>query len=170
MGGGREWPSVEHEDHDALAKAREFHLTYTTNMSPCSNIIYTTSVIAEQKKIYKASNNSFQLLILSCVDSAFGIICNARTKDLKDGDVFLAWNNLCERNASQEMSNLVQSSTDYKLCMMENKTQTFGSTKWTLYKSTQNTRRKMVRLMHTFYIISLLSTAMLLLQWKECPL
>ena len=103
-----------------LANARGFHLTYTTKMSPCSDIIYATSATAEQKKIYEANDKAFQLLVLSCVNSAFGFICNARTQDLKDGDAFLAWNNLCERYAPQEMTNLVQLSTDYKLCTMEN--------------------------------------------------
>jgi hypothetical protein len=64
-----------------LAKARGFHLTYTTKMSPCSDTIYTMSATAEQKKIYKANDKAFQLLVLSCVYSAFGFICNARTTD-----------------------------------------------------------------------------------------
>ena len=102
-----------------LAKARGFHLTYTTKMSPCSDTLYATTATAEQKKIYEANDKAFQLLVLSCVDSAFGFICNARTKDLKDGDAFLAWNNLCERYAPQETTDLVQLSTDYELCTME---------------------------------------------------
>jgi hypothetical protein len=98
-----------------LAKARGFHLTYTPKMSPCSDTIYAMSATAEQKKIYKANDKASQLLVLSCIYSALGFICNARTKDLKVGDAFLAWNNLYERYAPQETTNHIQLSTDYKL-------------------------------------------------------
>lgn len=68
----------------SLSKTREFHLTYTTNLSPCSDLIFVTSVTDTDTTVYETKDKSFQLFVMSCIDFNFEIIYNSRTKGLND--------------------------------------------------------------------------------------
>jgi hypothetical protein len=63
--------------------------------------------------IYEENNKAYQLLVMSCNGMAFGLVNKAKTKDLKDGNVFLAWKNLNNRYAPNSTSDLVQLSGEF---------------------------------------------------------
>ena len=83
----------------ALAKAKGFKQSYVKDTKPCSDAVYETSKDADEKKIYERNDKAYQLLVMSCDGMAFGLVNKAKTKDLMDGNAFLAWKNLNERYA-----------------------------------------------------------------------
>ena len=56
---------------------------------------------------------------MSCTRIAFGLVNQAKTAHLIDGDAFLAWKNLCDRYAPHETSDLIQLSGEFSKCNLE---------------------------------------------------
>ena len=104
----------------SLAKTKGFRLVYAKDTKPCSDTIYETTATDKEKKIYEANDRAYQLLIVSCTGIAFGLVNQAKTKDLIDGDAFMAWKNLCNRYAPHEVSDLIQLSADFSNCALDN--------------------------------------------------
>ena len=104
----------------SLAKTKGFFFVYAKDNKPCSDTIYETTAKDKEKKIYEANDRAYQLLIVSCTGIAFGLVNQAKTKDLIDGDAFMAWKNLCDRYAPHEVSDLIQLSADFSNCALDN--------------------------------------------------
>lgn len=80
-----------------LGKVGGFYLTFSTETNPYIGYIYTLTALNADKKVYQANDKAHQLLVMSYADLAYGFIYNARTKNLKDRDAFLAKMNLIDR-------------------------------------------------------------------------
>ena len=92
----------------SLAKTKGFRLAYANDTKPCSDTVYETTATEKERKIYKTNDRAYQLLIISCTGIAFGLVNQAKTKDLIDGNTFMAWKNLCDRYAPHGVSDLIQ--------------------------------------------------------------
>ena len=57
--------------------------------------------------------------MMSCSGIAFGLVNQAKTATLKDGDAYLAWTNLCARYAPHEFSDYISLSGDFNRCRLE---------------------------------------------------
>lgn len=102
----------------SLAKTKGFRLAYATDTKPCSDTVYETTATEKERKVYETNDRAYQLLIISCTGIAFGLVNQAKTKDLIDGDAFMAWKNLCDRYAPHEVSDLIQLSSDFSNCAL----------------------------------------------------
>ena len=100
----------------SLAKTKGFRLAYTTDTKLCSDTVYETTATEKVRKVYETSNRAYQLLIISCNGIAFGLVNQAKTNDLIDGDAFMVWKNLCEKYAPHEVSDLILFSSDFRNC------------------------------------------------------
>ena len=103
----------------ALAKTKGNCLPYANNTKPCSDTVYKTSALEEEKLIYKAYSRAYQLFIVSCIGIAFGLVNQAKTKDLIDRGAFVVWKNLCDRFAPHELFDLIQMSSDFSNCVLD---------------------------------------------------
>jgi hypothetical protein len=70
----------------ALAKARGFQTMYSKNHNPWSDEEYKVKTDKGVRAIYEANDKAYQLLIMSCTGIAFGLVNQAKTKTLIDGD------------------------------------------------------------------------------------
>jgi hypothetical protein len=106
----------------ALAKTKGFRGVYAKNSNPCSDTISETigtgAATKDQKTIYEANDRAYQLLVMSCSGIAFGLVNQAKTKDLADGDAFLAWKNLSDRYAPHGVSDLIQLKGEFNACVL----------------------------------------------------
>ena len=82
------------------------------------------------KATYEANDKAFQFLIMSRSGIEFGLVNQAKTATLKDGDAYLAWKNLCACYAPHEVSDYI--SIDANLRQLE-QTQKLGSSNLKLY-------------------------------------
>ena len=83
----------------SLAKTKGFPLAYANNTKLCSDTVYETTATEKERKIYETNDRAYQLLIISCTGIAFGLVNQAKTKDLINGNALMAWKNLCNRYA-----------------------------------------------------------------------
>ena len=56
---------------------------------------------------------------MSCSGIAFGLVNQAKTKTLIDGDAFMAWKNLAKRYTPHSTSDLIQLSGEFNKCALE---------------------------------------------------
>ena len=126
----------------ALAKAKGFKQTYVKDTKPCSNAVCKTSKDAKEKKIYKRNDKVYQLLIMSCDSMAFGLVNKAKTKDLMDGNAFLAWKNLNKRYTPNSVSYLVQLLGEFNECSLDSTVA--NPDKWFIKLNLLNTRMTMI--------------------------
>jgi hypothetical protein len=71
-------------------------MMYSKNYNTCSDNEHEVETDKEVKAIYKA----YQLYIMvSCSRIVFGLVNQAKTKMLIDGDAYMAWKNLKARYA-----------------------------------------------------------------------
>ena len=103
----------------SLAKTKGFRLAYANDTKPSSDTVYETTATEKERKIYETNDRAYQLLIISCTGIAFGLVNQAKTKDLIDGNAFMAWKNLCDRYAPHGVSDLIQLSADFSNCGLE---------------------------------------------------
>ena len=107
----------------SLSKIKGFRLVYASDTKPCSDTTYATYATDAEKKIYEANDKAYQQLIMSCTGIAFGLVTQAKTAQLIDGDAFLALKNLCDRGyAPHETSDLIQLSGEFSKCNLESTT------------------------------------------------
>jgi len=91
----------------ALAKIRGYKKTLTTDTKPCTDAVYEASTDANVKKIYENNDKAYQLLVMSCNGIAFGLVNQAKTTDLEDGNAYLAWKSLNDRYSPNATSCLL---------------------------------------------------------------
>ena len=102
------------------ARSNGVREVFSEDTKPCDDATYKTSVDAEERKVYEANDKVFQKLMMCCTGIAFGLVNQAKTKRLRDGDAFMAWTNLCARYAPNEVADLIQLSGDFNKCGLDN--------------------------------------------------
>ena len=103
----------------ALAKTKGFRHVYAADTKPCSDAVYATTNDDKVKETYERNDKAFQFLILSCSGIAFGLVNQAKTRDLMDGDAYKAWTYLCDRYAPHSISDLIQLSGEFNKCCLD---------------------------------------------------
>ena len=74
----------------SLAKTKGFRNAYAIDTKPCSDNEYYKTTDKVMKSTYEANDRIFQFLMMSCSSIAFGLVNQAKTATLKDGDAYLA--------------------------------------------------------------------------------
>ena len=105
----------------ALATIRGFKKTLTMDTKPCTDATYKTTNNNAIKKLYDLNNKAYQLLVMSCSGIAFGLVNQAKTTDLQDGDAFLAWKYLTDRYSPNQTSDLIALSGQFNKCSLKSK-------------------------------------------------
>ena len=126
----------------ALAKIRGFKKTLTTDTKPCTDAIYETTNDDAIKKIYDLNDKAYQLLVMSCSGIAFGLVNQAKTNDLQDGNAYLAWKNLKDRYSPNQTSDLIALSGQFNKCSLKNKDQ--DPDEWFIELELLRTRMKLI--------------------------
>ena len=94
------------------------------------------------KKIYDLNDKAYQLLVMSCSGIAFGLVNQAKTNDLQDGNAYLAWKNLKDRYSPNQTSDLIALSGQFNKCSLKNKDQ--DPDEWFIELELLRTRMKLI--------------------------